>query len=124
METGIDYSFDYLYKNDIATHVDVYMDGVIKFTNFTDDIMLRAFGSRTEQTISKKDLENLFAYRCVPQSRVDIKTILRDGDIPFYDRLAIIKKTHGIMHDDLFWIRFSSEKDLTWEKASEQVKRR
>lgn len=34
-----------------------------------------------------------------------------------YNPIAIIGDTHGILVDDLYWIRFDDEKDLTWDKV-------
>lgn len=104
-------SFDYMYMNNIIATVSV--DGTkVSVLNYTTDKMDRPFGWNDSPTI--EDLNRLFEYRCVPEGRYNIKQLLKEFP-QGYDMLSIIRKTHGIMSDDYYWIRFNDEKNLTWE---------
>lgn len=103
------YSFDYLIKDRLLAKINVYSDHV-EIHNFADDHMDLPFGGR--QSVKYKELENFYEYRCFPDSRLNAKQLL-SGKTYDYDRLKVIKETHGIMSDDFYWIRFEDE-ELCW----------
>lgn len=100
--------FDYLYMDDVCSTVTVEGDK-ITVVNYTDDILLTAFGNNKNVTLD--DLDEFFEYRCFPRSRA--KQVLKNENIPYVPYL-IIQRTHGTMFDDCFWIRFEGE-DLCWD---------
>lgn len=108
------WGFDYMLKDTVLATVTVNEDNTISLVNYTDDIIDRPFGVNLHP--SMKDLENLFEERVFPRTRFNAKQILKDK--PYgYDPIVIIGDTHGILVDDLYWIRFDDEKDLTWDKV-------
>lgn len=106
------YEFDFLNKDNISTHVKYYSDGSVEFENFTNNIVLRAFGVR--ETATEKDLEGFFEDRCVPRGRANIRQLMKDVNMQFYNPIEFVRLTHGVMADDHQWIRFAGE-NLTWK---------
>lgn len=94
----------YMNKNDISTVIDVdYVNRRVKFRNYTDNIVERAFGVR--EKVSFEDYEHFIESRCFPSSRDKMKIELEKLDLPFYDPISIIEKTQGRLADDDNWIR-------------------
>lgn len=115
MEAGIMDYIDYMYGDSICTRIMFRENGKLRVINYTDDIVLRAFGTIEHPTI--RDFNDLLEQRCFPESRRDVRHILRTGNLPAYDRELIIRKTHGQMSDDLWWFRFSNEEGLTFSEV-------
>lgn len=111
MGKEIKYEFDYMRINDVMSHVIVYEDGSVEYTDFTDIEPFRAFH---KPNITEKDVLSLFDYMTFDKGRRDEKYILKGLDIPFYDVYLIIKETRGIMANSCFWIRFKGD-DVNWE---------
>lgn len=94
----------YMYENTACTVIDVdEMNRKVKIRNYTDNVLERAFGIKTEPTF--EDYEEFLKSRCFPETRDMLKLELKKLDIPFYDPIMIIEKTEGRMADDKFWIR-------------------
>lgn len=94
----------YMYFNNVCSIIDV--DERLKKVavyNFVNDITFRAFGANTSPTFH--DYDTFLDSRCFPQNRNQIKLVLNDLNLPFYDPLLIIEKTEGRMEDDDFWIK-------------------
>ena len=93
-----------MYEDIICTVIDV--DETIrkvKIINYTDNLMLRAFGKNTEPTFD--EYEEFLESRCFPRGRDKIKLELERLNIPFYDPMLIISKTEGRMAEDRFWLK-------------------
>lgn len=75
----------------------------IEIKNTTDKIMLRAFGININPTW--EDFMEFLEERCFPRTRDNIKLILEDLGLDFYDPLYIIEKTQGRMGEDMHWLR-------------------
>lgn len=94
----------YMYKEKVCTLIDVNeIKREISIKNYTENIMFRAFG--IEENPDYHMYEKFLESRCFPESRDKMKLILRDLDLPFYDPMMIIEKTHGKMAEDDFWIK-------------------
>lgn len=105
------YSFDYLYLDTVLAHCDVYGGNVI-CTNFTESIIDRPFGA--SEKVDRKELEELWKYRCFPKTRANMRELVLD--LPSgYNRFEIVRRTHGVMSDDCYWVRFDGEEDLCWD---------
>lgn len=93
----------FMYVDTLCTTIDVdFMHKQIYITNYTNDIIHRAFG--VVKHPSWDDFELFLESRCVPKSRSNIKSILRDLGVSSYDPLQIIEKTKGKMAEDNQWI--------------------
>ena len=83
----------------LCTIIDVdFLNEKIKIKNRTDDILHRAFGV-VEQP-SWQQFEEFLADRCFPETRGNMKSVLRDLQLDSYDPLHIIEKTKGRTADD------------------------
>lgn len=93
----------FMNRDDLCTTIDVdFLHERIYIQNYTDQIILRAFGVRIDP--KWKDFEDFLEERCFPKTRDHAKEILREMELPFYDPLLIIEKTEGRMAGDHQWI--------------------
>lgn len=102
-----DYTLRMTYMNGRkpCTIIDVdFLNEKITIKNRTDDMLHRAFGVVEEPTWEQ--FEEFLADRCFPETRGDLKAILKELDIGSYDRLQILEKTKGKTSDDDLWIKF------------------
>lgn len=107
-------------NNQVCTIIDVdYENEKVKITNFTDNLLFRAFGVNEHPTW--KEFEEFLEDRCVPRTRHMLKGYLEDIGVDFYDPLAIIQKTQGRMAGDQQWIEIVPEKELEQETPIERV---
>ena len=93
----------FMHVNTLCTIIDIdFMHRQIYITNLTNDNIHRAFGVVKNPTW--EDFEFFIESRCVPKSRSNIKSVLRDLGVSSYDPLQIIEKTKGRMAEDNQWI--------------------
>ena len=103
------YRLYYMADHLISTVIDVdFPSQKVYFKNYTNDIQKRAFVNKTE--VSIQDFEEFLESRCFPRTRDNMKLILKELDLPFYDPLLIIEKTQGRMAEDNFWIKVEKMK--------------
>ncbi len=94
----------YMHNQYICTLIDVdVINQKIKIKNFTNNIMLKAFG--VNENPSFNDYQDFLKSRCFPETRDKLKLVLADLNVPFYDPFLIIEKTEGRMAEDDFWIK-------------------
>jgi len=62
-------------------------------------------------------LSTILETRCWQRDCRNIDNYLKKLDIPYYDPLAIVKKTHGVSYNDFLWFRFNGE-SLTWKDVA------
>lgn len=98
------YSFDFMDMDTVVTSVIVYDDGSVDFTNYTDDIVERAFGSRDK--VDSLDVYNFFASRCMPQGRPREKEVLESLGLSRYNPIDIARKNYSRRVEDTNWVRF------------------
>lgn len=106
------YTVDYFYKNDLLTRIFVN-DTSVTFKNYSSNVILIAFGVRTEVTYA--DLLSFYEDRCFPRERGNAKDLLKGLGLDFYDPEAICRKTHGMQFDDFMWLQFSDEPQVKYE---------
>lgn len=108
--------FDYMFKDKVCTSVTIQTCNgkqTVSIKNYTDDLVDRLFGINENPTI--EDLNKALEERCFPRTRYNCKEVLKHLDLPFYDPMMIIRKTHGVFFDDFMWIRFEDEPNLKWK---------
>ena len=62
-------------------------------------------------------LSNILETRCWQRDCRNIDNYLKKLEIPYYDPLSIVKKTHGVSYNDFLWFRFNGE-SLTWKDVA------
>lgn len=98
----------YMSGNMLNTVIDVdIMNCKVSFKNFTDQLILRAFGSKEEATY--EDFEKFLESRCFPRERDKMKIELDLLGLRSYDPLSIIRKTEGRMAEDDCYLIFDKE---------------
>lgn len=111
--------FDYMFKNTVCTHVIVYTDNTVEVTNYTDVFHKKAFNK--DKNITYQDVLNLFEERIVPRTRGNIRQILDLLNLEEYDPYLLARNNYGAMPEDMSWIKFSDQPDLTWEKVIDDL---
>lgn len=102
----IDYTvrMDFMCEDECCTQILVdFMHEKIAIRNTTDNIMLRAFGINRNPTW--EDFQEFLEDRCFPRTRDNLKLILQDLELDFYDPFYIIEKTKGRMGEDMQWLK-------------------
>lgn len=105
------YDVDYYYKEELLTKIHI-RGRKVTFENYSDDVLLVAFGVRTEVTY--KDLLDFYEDRCFPRERSNAKDLLHDLGLDYYDPELICRKTHGMQFDDFMWLQFSDEPQVKY----------
>lgn len=77
----------------------------IEIVNTTDDIIHRAFGIKAKPTW--EDFMEFLESRCFPRTRDQLRVVLKDLELDFYDPLAIVEKTKGRMAEDFQWLQIT-----------------
>lgn len=89
--------------DELCTTIDIdFLHETIAIQNYTDDIILRAFGIVEHPTW--ENFEYFLEDRCFPRTRHQVDELLKELGVPFYDPLLIIEKTKGYMAEDHQWI--------------------
>ncbi|MBQ8518351.1 MAG: helix-turn-helix domain-containing protein [Agathobacter sp.] len=102
----VDYTMrmDFMCEDECCTQILVdFKHEKIAINNTTDKIMLRAFGININPTW--EDFMEFLEERCFPRTRDNLKLILQDLELDFYDPLYIIEKTQGRMGEDMQWLK-------------------
>ncbi|MDE6706861.1 MAG: hypothetical protein K2K06_02350 [Oscillospiraceae bacterium] len=108
----------YMWMNTLCTKIEVMGNLDIRFTNYVDDWLMCAFGRSDYATV--RDYESFLEDRCFPRTRDNCDELLACIGLKHYSPIDIIMVTHGVQHDDHFWIRFDDQEDLTWERISRE----
>ena len=106
-----DIIFDIMWKDTVTAHVEC-VDDKVAVTQFSEDIIKRYPPHRN----SRAGVLGFFEERCIPRARdpVQLYQVLKEGNIPFYDPYALVRKNHGASTDDYMWLRFQGE-TVTWD---------
>ena len=102
-----DYTLRMTYMNGRkpCTIIDVdFINERITIKNRTEDMLHTAFGVVEKPTW--EHFEEFLADRCFPETRGNLKAILKELNIGSYDKLQIVEKTKGRTTDDNLWIKF------------------
>ena len=104
-QKGYTLRMTYMYRQNPCTIIDVdFLNEKVAIKNRTNDILHRAFG--TIENPTWQQFQQFLQDRCFPETRGNIKSVLRDLNIDSYDPLQIVEKTKGKTADDNLWIKF------------------
>ena len=104
----VDYTMrmDFMCKEECCTQILVdFRRERIEIVNTTDDIIHRAFGIKAKPTW--EDFMEFLESRCFPRTRDQLRVVLKDLELDFYDPLAIVEKTQGRMAEDFQWLKIT-----------------
>ncbi len=97
---------DFMCKEECCTMILVdFKHEKIEVVNTTDNLIHRAFGIKAKP--DWEDFQDFLESRCFPKSRDQLRLILEDLDLDFYDPLMIIEKTKGRMAEDYQWLKLT-----------------
>lgn len=76
--------------------------------------LIKTFRTKFDGIASPKDgsegsIKEFFANRVFPSTRVGVKELLNELNIPVYNPYLICRKTKGILNDDYYWIQFEDD---------------
>lgn len=93
--------FNWYKKDVLCTEIDVdYEKKTVNIVNHTDRFLDRAFGKNENPTL--EDFKDFLESRCFPRTVGDLKWHLEALDLQYYDPLAIVEKTKGVLEGDNF----------------------
>jgi transcriptional regulator with XRE-family HTH domain len=101
------------WSDELVAHVKVN-DNKAKAQRFTFHPVKQIFYD-DEMDVFK--LSTILETRCWQRDCRNIDNYLKKLDIPYYDPLALVKKTHGVSYNDFLWFRFNGE-NLTWKDVA------
>lgn len=81
-----------------------FMGENVLVINKTDNPLLHAFGVNVKP--SWEDFNTFLKMRCIPESRFQIKQILKDLELEQFDVIRILEKTEGRTGEDEMWLKF------------------
>lgn len=97
---------DFMCKEECCTQILVdFRRERIEIVNTTDDIIHRAFGIKAKPTW--EDFMEFLESRCFPRTRDQLRVVLKELELDFYDPLAIVEKTKGRMAEDFQWLQIT-----------------
>lgn len=97
---------DYMDNNKCSSVILVdFYNEKIEVINKTQDPILRAFGMNAKP--SWEDFIYFLKERCIPESRFQIRQILKDLELSQYDLIQILEKTEGRTGEDEMWLKFA-----------------
>jgi hypothetical protein len=112
-------SYLYMKNDNIMTSISVKQGSKVHFVNFTDKPLDCAFGLQSSP-VGLNALIDFLGERCVPKSRFNIDEVLKNMGLSEYNEVDIIEKTYGILIDDSFWVKDSSDA-ISYKEALEKV---
>ena len=116
-------SFEYMYKDEVVARVvysnshNLNVGGLPVHQEVYGKHLLDT--PMPESQPNMRDLWRFFKSRIFPKHRGNIEELLNDLKIPEKTE-AIIRKTHGVLWDDFYWVRFEGE-SCTWEDVRLRV---
>ena len=100
-----EFSFEVYWKDEIMARVYVKKKNVI-VSRFSDNPGRQLFA---EKKMTRYQLGKILELRCFEKGRPDIDEILNHLGLKEYNPYEIVRKTHGVSHNDFIWFRFPGE---------------
>lgn len=110
---------EYMKSDKVITRIELQSGNVVSFENYSDNPLECAFGTR-KSPVTYDVFYSFLEDRCFPKSRDGAKRLLKDINVDFYEPRLIVERTHGLMFDDCYWIRFEGEEDLKYKELRKE----
>lgn len=101
-----EFSFEVYWKDEITARVYVKKKDVI-VSRYSENPGKQLFA---EKKMTRYQLGKILEMRCWEKERADIHEILDHLGLKEYNPYEIVRKTHGVSHNDFIWFRFPGEK--------------
>ena len=118
VQKGIDgLEFEVLEKDRVVCRV--YYEGRRRCIDYLGSKLDKAF---CPMGTSDRDIEEFFVERTVPETRVNIKQILKSAGLSEFNALELCKRYKGMLNEDVYWIRFPWDKGKTYAEALSELR--
>lgn len=97
---------------------DPVTEKVFSYKAYSNNIVKLPFGACMDPDYSW--VISFLESRSPDKDNYAIKELLHNWGLAIYDPLAIVRKTHGLMMNDYFWVRFDNE-DITYDNIKVRV---
>jgi hypothetical protein len=101
-----------------------WKDEVVSYISIRDNkVKIQRFTLHPVKQIFNSDELDLYKFSCVLETRCwqreckNIDNYLTKLNVPYYDPLAIIEKTHGVSYNDFLWFKQNGE-NLQWKDVA------
>lgn len=84
-----------------------FKNRTVKYEKFVQDFIKTNFLFK-EPTI--EEVVEWLEDRCFPRTRFRYMKVIEALDLYAYDPIEIVKKTHGLIHEDYTWIKFKGQR--------------
>lgn len=104
------YDFSVFFKNELVA--DVHIDTAKKESSIKRYLL----GPKQPFMCDRQDIHYIYGFlesRCFENARPDIDKILAAHGMTSNNPYEWCRKTHGVMYNDFWWIKFRDE-DITW----------
>ena len=107
--------FELMYGNGLLASYSIHEDGQVdySFSSTAKEPILTS----TARPLELNDIYFLFSSRVFQDKTPFTESELMRFGIEEYNPYEIVRKTHGILPIDRYWIKFSDDKNLTYKKA-------
>lgn len=110
----MDMIFDVMFKEMKTAHVEV-KNNQVKVDSYSNNPFMQPFQMKNPNMF---DVHEFFVDRWFEPIRPDYQQLCDAVGVPDKNIYKIVRKTHGICYEDLLWVRFEGEENLTWEELS------
>lgn len=119
MEKSLKLEFEVLDRDRVVCQVFKDIDNRRRLNFLTEDKIDRSF---CPIGVTDEDIEDFYRERVVPETRYDIKRVLRlEFGMVYYNAEELCRKSRGLMVDDTYWVRFPEDGNLSYEEAKKLV---
>lgn len=112
------YNFTVMHENTAVANVFVSDNHkIVQIEKLVPDSLMQPFSGNN---LSLERVYGFLKSRCYEDERADLKEILSQANLTSNNPWEWNKITHGVMWDDMIWIRFAGEtlrwEDVQWRK--------
>lgn len=107
----MDMVFDVMFKNERTAHVEVKGSQVL-VESYSENPFIQPFQMPRPNIF---DVHEFFVDRWYEPSRPDYWKLCEAIGVPDGNIYEIVRRNHGVCMEDMTWVRFEGETDITWE---------
>lgn len=103
--------FSTYWENEKTSDIEIDDNRNVTYRYYTDNVARAPY---MFENPTYEQIEEFVKSRCVNEKRENLKEYLNDIGLTEYNPWRIIEITHGVMWEDLLWIKFPGE-NIKWE---------
>lgn len=109
--------FDVMFKDERVATVNL-SNQFVKVDTYTDEPYKQPF---LKKPVSIAFCKAFLKRRVISENSDTLVSTLKELNIPKYDVIDILRKTHGVDMDDFYWIRFDGD-NICWNDINPRLK--